>query len=201
MRTLHRIVVPLVNAFFITAILMYLMFYLIRMDEPSLSVRDITYLPPFTNVPEETEVKYAVSKPPEMVLPEDVPEIPKTSISVDLGPIENPGLANPYIPRRTAGLPTPPNNQLILALGYPPAYPNSAIQREIEGYAIVGFSVSASGAVFDPFIIESEPNSVFDRSALKAISKFKYKAKMIDGKPVTTAGQRYLFRYELDSQS
>jgi protein TonB len=108
-----------------------------------------------------------------------------------------PHLAPLYIPKSPDGLPATANNQFILA----PAYPNTAINRGFDGYVIVGFRGSASGSVFDAFIIESEPSSIFDRSAMKAISKFKYKAKMVDGKPAAIAGQVYLFRYELDKQS
>jgi len=104
-----------------------------------------------------------------------------------------------FVIKKPAGvLVTPNDSQLVLALGYPPVYPNSAITKGIEGFAVVGFSVSPAGQVYDAFIIESEPNSIFDRSALKAIKKFKYKAKMENGKAVATDGQRYLFSYKLD---
>ena len=83
-------------------------------------------------------------------------------------------------------------------MGFPPEYPNVALRRGVEGYAIVGFSVSPAGEVVDPYIIESEPGTFFDRSALKAIKRFRYKAQLVNGKPVTTDGQRYMFRFELD---
>jgi protein TonB len=91
------------------------------------------------------------------------------------------------------------DNQLVIAIGFPPEYPNRALMRGIEGYAIVGFSVSAVGSVVAPYIVESEPNTVFDRSSLKAISKFKYKARMVNGRAVSTDGQRYMFTFKLDN--
>jgi len=92
----------------------------------------------------------------------------------------------------------PTDNQLVIALGFPPEYPNRAIQRKIEGFVVVGFSVSAAGEVFDAYIREAEPKGVFERSALKAISKFKYRARSEGGKPLATAGQRYMFTYKLE---
>jgi len=106
--------------------------------------------------------------------------------------------SEPVIAPPKGGPNLPLNNQLVLAIGFPPKYPSNAITRGIEGYAVVGFSVTASGEVFDPFIIESEPKSVFNRSALKAISKFKYRPKTVDGKPISVDGQRYMFTYQLD---
>jgi protein TonB len=81
---------------------------------------------------------------------------------------------------------------------FPPEYPARALSDGIEGYAIVGFSVSAAGSVTDPTILESEPSSVFDRSSLKAISKFKYKVRKVNGRAVITDGQRYMFTFKLD---
>ena len=54
------------------------------------------------------------------------------------------------------------------------------------------------GDVFDPFVIESEPKGVFDKAALEAIAKFKYKPRYEDDRAVSTAGQRYIFKFELD---
>ncbi len=87
----------------------------------------------------------------------------------------------------------------VIAIAFPPEYPGLALRRGIQGYAVVGFSVSAAGSVVDPTILESEPNGVFDRASIKAISKFKYKARMVNGRPVSTNGQRYMFTYKLDN--
>jgi len=39
---------------------------------------------------------------------------------------------------------------------------------------------------------------VFDKSALRAASKFKYKPKVIDGEPVETAGVQNKIIFELE---
>jgi protein TonB len=44
---------------------------------------------------------------------------------------------------------------------------------------------------------EDHPSSIFDSSALKAASKFKYKPKVIDGVPVATAGVQNKITFEL----
>ena len=41
------------------------------------------------------------------------------------------------------------------------------------------------------------PNSVFDRAAEQAATKFKYKPKIVDGDPVETAGVRNKITFQL----
>jgi len=198
MYTLHRIAVPAVNAIFITLALLYLMFLLIKSDEPGLSYATPTKFPPFVNTQEETELRPIIPKPPAPPIIMQTPDLPTQQNIPDSNQILIP-IGAEYIPEQTSG----PglrldNNQLILAIGYPPRYPSRAIAKGIEGYAVVGFSVDAAGAVFDAFIIESEPKGIFDKSALSAISKFKYKPRVHNGKGISTDGQRYMFSYKLD---
>ena len=197
MYTLHRIAVPAVNATFITLALLYLMFLLIKSDEPSLSYATPTKFPPFINTQEETELRPIIPKPPLPIDVEPFPVVPKaTNIHIN-DPIIGPPTAIYTIPKNEGVFPIV-DRQLILAIGYPPRYPSRAIAKGIEGYAVVGFSVDAAGAVFDAFIIESDPKGIFDKSALSAISKFKYKPRVHNGKGISTDGQRYMFSYKLD---
>jgi len=71
-----------------------------------------------------------------------------------------------------------------------PVYPRRALSRGIEGYVIVEFTVTKSGAVRDPVVVEAQPQNVFDRAAMKAALKFKYKPRVIDGEPVEVPGVR-----------
>ena len=90
------------------------------------------------------------------------------------------------------------DGQLNLAFSTPPAYPIRMASRGIEGYVVVGFSVSASGAVFDPYVVEAEPSNGFNKAALEAIKRFKYKPRTIAGKGVVTDGQFYKFVFEME---
>ena len=65
------------------------------------------------------------------------------------------------------------DRQEILRRSYP-SYPASAKRQGIEGYAVVEYELSAEGRVVNPRIIESIPNSIFDRSALKALEEYRY---------------------------
>jgi protein TonB len=52
-------------------------------------------------------------------------------------------------------------------------YPRRAQSRGIEGFVIVEFTVTKTGAVTSPSVVQAEPEGVFDRAALDAVVKFK----------------------------
>ncbi len=78
-----------------------------------------------------------------------------------------------------------------------PRYPNWALSRGIEGYVIVEFTVTANGSVRDPVIVEQEPENVFNNAAIKAVLKFKYKPRVIDGEPVEVSGVRNKITFKI----
>ena len=78
-----------------------------------------------------------------------------------------------------------------------PIYPRRAQTRGIEGYVLLEFVVTATGAVRDPVVIEAKPPSIFDRAAKNAALKFKYKPKVVNGEPIEVAGVRNRIVFEL----
>jgi len=81
-----------------------------------------------------------------------------------------------------------------------PQYPRRANERGIEGYVIVELTVSEDGTVpaSSIVIIEAEPKGYFERAATKAATKFKYKPKVVNGKPQAVTGVRYKFSFDLE---
>ena len=79
-----------------------------------------------------------------------------------------------------------------------PVYPRRAQQRGTEGYVLLEFVVTTSGAVRDPVVIEAKPPGVFDRSAIQAALKFKYKPKVANGEPLEVSGVRNLIKFKLE---
>lgn len=79
-----------------------------------------------------------------------------------------------------------------------PIYPRRAQTRGIEGYVLLEFIVTSTGAVRNPVVIEAKPPGVFDRAAVQAALKFKYKPKVVNGEPVEVAGVRNLIKFELE---
>jgi protein TonB len=81
-----------------------------------------------------------------------------------------------------------------------PQYPLRASERGIEGWVEVEFIISKLGTVKDPRVINSHPSSIFDRSALKAIRKWKYNPKIEDGEPVERPGVKVRLKFDLSDQ-
>jgi len=78
-----------------------------------------------------------------------------------------------------------------------PVYPRRALERGLEGYVVVEFTVTKNGTVTDIVVVETT-NSVFNRAAIKAAGKFKYKPKVVDGEPVDVSGVPHKITFELE---
>ena len=65
-----------------------------------------------------------------------------------------------------------------------PQYPRKALMAKIEGWVKVKFTITATGTVSGPEVVDSKPRRIFDREAIRAILKFKFKPKVVDGQGV-----------------
>jgi len=79
-----------------------------------------------------------------------------------------------------------------------PVYPRRAQTRGIEGWVLLTFTVTETGSVIDPEVIDAEPSGVFDSAAKKAVERFKYKPRVINGKPQVVRGVEHLITFKLD---
>src|SRR6185437_10715099 len=69
-------------------------------------------------------------------------------------------------------------------------YPLEAARNQTSGYAVVEFTVTATGSVTGAHVIESSPRRVFDQAAIHAVQQSTYKPALKDGEPVSTVLQR-----------
>jgi len=81
-----------------------------------------------------------------------------------------------------------------------PQYPTRAAQRGIEGWCLVSFTVNGLGNVEEDSIVvvDAEPSNIFDRSSIRAATRFKFQPRVVDGQGVAVEGVQYVFRYELE---
>jgi protein TonB len=77
-------------------------------------------------------------------------------------------------------------------------YPRRAQARGIEGFVVVAFTVTKTGAVTSPVVVQAEPEGVFERAALDAVVKFKYKPRVVDGVAMSVAGVQNKISFEID---
>lgn len=78
-----------------------------------------------------------------------------------------------------------------------PRYPRQALSRGVTGYVIMEFNVTEIGTVENVVVIESKPTGVFDKSAIDAVTKFRYIPRYVDGKPVSVAGVRNRITFDV----
>ena len=69
-----------------------------------------------------------------------------------------------------------------------PQYPPRAAERGIEGWVELRFGIGTAGTVQDAEIMKSHPGNVFNRAALRAVSRWKYNPQIENGKPVERYG-------------
>ena len=55
-----------------------------------------------------------------------------------------------------------------------PDYPLGALTRGIEGSVLLEYTVDKSGRVVAPRVLEATPPGVFDRAALRALSRWRF---------------------------
>ena len=79
----------------------------------------------------------------------------------------------------------------------PPSYPRRAQERGIQGYAVVQFNITTEGKIKDIEVIESEPQGIFDRSAIKATNQYQYDPCIEDGQPVEIKNKKLKFNFQL----
>lgn len=73
-----------------------------------------------------------------------------------------------------------------------PQYPREAAMNQIEGFVTVQFTITETGSVTSPRVLESSPPRVFDRAAMRAILRWKFKPRIIDGVAVSRTATQTL---------
>lgn len=77
-------------------------------------------------------------------------------------------------------------------------YPNVAARRGIEGYVDVRFDVTAAGATANIQVIGADPKGIFEKSALKAVARWRYQPYMENGKAEYFSSIRKRIRFEME---
>ncbi|OAN88008.1 protein TonB [Marinobacter sp. EhC06] len=200
-----RLLVSIIPAGLVTLGLFAAMITFISTANNELKDDSERYMLDFVRLEQEETVQTRERKPEKPPEPEQTPPEPVTprfeSPRMDEAP---PDLSGPPLAMESGldistgfGLSASDGDYLPI-VKVQPVYPRRALSRGIEGYVLLEFTVTRTGAVRDPVIIESEPPNVFDDAAVRAALKFKYKPKVVNGEAVDVAGvqNRITFRLE-----
>lgn len=92
------------------------------------------------------------------------------------------------------------DGDLVPLVQISPRYPRAAMHKGIEGWVNVEFTIRKDGSVADPVVIAAEPPAIFDRAAINAIKRWKFKPRVRDGHAVDSRGQQ-LISFDLIERS
>ena len=198
-----------VPAFFVGLTIITSMFWLLHtlITHSSVAVGQLEVLPTidFVRLKKSFEVETRERKPPPELPQKDVaPEVPTQRMSVDgpssagvnIGQIK----VDKDVAKNTGFALSASDGEYLPIVKVAPLYPASAQSRGIEGYVLLEFTVTETGATADPVIIESKPEGVFDSAAAKAVLKFKYKPRVENGLPIRVPGVRHVITFKLDKK-
>ena len=63
----------------------------------------------------------------------------------------------------------------------PPSYPSQAARDGKQGWVRLSFTINEMGGVEDVEVLDADPKRIFDRNAKRALRKWKYRPKIVDG--------------------
>ena len=92
----------------------------------------------------------------------------------------------------------PADSEEVPVVRVEPIYPRRAADQGIEGWVLLKFDVTTTGATTNVKVIDASPKRIFDRAAARAVSKWKYRPKIVDGKAYPKKGLEVRLRFKLD---
>lgn len=186
----------------VTSALFLLMQALIKSDRSAVDDVALAHIVDFVPVLDEIEIpsirNLPKKPPPPDEPPPDMPKVALDPTGAEMGTeIVRPGTDAVKPNPKSGGF---VDGEYLPIIKVDPIYPSRAVARGIEGYVLLEFTVSRTGAVRDPRVIEASPPRVFDRAAKEAALKFRYKPRVVNGTPISVSGvlNRMTFRLRDD---
>ncbi|MGB0996991.1 MAG: energy transducer TonB, partial [Pseudomonadales bacterium] len=190
---IRRFLPPVAIALAITALLFLLMKGLISNEQPRLDERPMGANLTFVPLIEDQPVKGTDHQKPKRTIIEAPVDQPITP-GPDGTPIDTTVQITPR-PPTTDGIGIADGNFLPIVT-VAPEYPRRMASRGIEGWVLLAFTVDELGRVVDPRVVEAQPQSGFNKAALNAITRFKFKPQVVNGTAIAVVGvqQRIVFQ-------
>lgn len=197
-----RYVFAVVAGSLVTLSLLFIMHLLIEFGESALSTPRDRHTLEFVrikrneNLNTEDITPEKPPKPPEVprdIPPQDMDNIDPNAPTINIAPptvASNVDIGGPGVMNIAEG-------DYLPIVRVAPIYPARALSRGVEGYVDMSFTVTATGTVKDPIVMFST-SSLFDRAATRAVLKFKYKPRVVDGQPVEVVGVKTRITFKIE---
>ena len=191
-------------AIFVTIALFWLMNYLISHGMDALTEEYRGEIIDFTRVDrDETFQAKDRTLPDRPDKPDSPPPPPPLNVATNTSPnsggvtINAPALSR-AINLDRSGLSAPTDGDVIPLVRIPPQYPQRAASRSIEGWVQLEFTITESGGVEDIVVIAAEPSGYFERAAERALARWKYKPRIVDGRPARRYNNQVVITFEME---
>lgn len=196
------VLVGLVLGVAVTFLLYWFMSVLVAAGQNALTEAPEGRIVNFVRVPDPPQLRTQQPKPEKPDKPEVAPETPKVQTDVakpqgDAVNIGAMGVDSDLAVDTSAGL-SASDGEYLPIVKVAPVYPRRAQTQGTEGWVLLRFTVTETGAVVDPEVVDSEPPGVFDRAAKNAVQRFKYKPRVINGQAQRVQGVEHLITFKLD---
>lgn len=198
-----RLLFVIPQAAIVTCLLLTLMISLIAFADKDLNQEQRIKLADIFMPEMELEVQRIIEKPvkPELdeTPPPDTPKQDFDTIDTDseIGQVTLPDKIKPKLDLNIGGLQVTDGEYLPI-VKVAPQYPRRALRKGVEGYVILEYTVTKAGTVKDPTVIESFPQGVFDKSAIKSALRYKYKPRVVEGQAIEVSGVRTKIRFQIE---
>jgi len=156
----------------------------------------------FVRVKRNTEAETKKREIPDRKAPEQPPPPPQMDFSQNLNPDGAVGAIAPIVDTAmdlvSADLGTGGSDRDVVPMvRVEPQYPMSAKQQGVEGWVELMFTITRQGTVTDIVVTAANAGTVFNRSAIQAVSKWKYNPKIENGVAVARPGVRQRIKFQL----
>ena len=198
MHKIKRFSVSALLAITITFGLFFLMQLLIESGNKKLDDSDASRFIDMVRVDREEDVQRIerVERPPEQIKP---PELLTPQVNTST---PGPTAYNFQVstgPQNLAGTGiSTGDGEYLPIVKVDPVYPRRAAEVGVEGYVVVQYTVTTQGTTKDVIVIDADPKGYFERAAVRAAEKYKYKPRVINGQPVEVPGVKTKITFQFD---
>lgn len=144
--------------------------------EPEVSIRQKQRFKPLPPPPQ----KAPPAPPPLPATARPAPELPKLAMRIPTPEPFTPGDSGLFLgvfePRQPAA-----EGDVIPIVRIEPQYPREALIAGTTGWVKIEFTINEDGTVSDAEVVAAEPPRVFNRAALRAILRWKFKPRVVEG--------------------
>jgi protein TonB len=201
MHHLPRILFSLLAGGAIALALLWVMQWMLLHKDVTLQADRTRPVMEFVRLTRETETRLRERRqlqpePKPEEIPPDQPELQETRLDKPRIRVPNIRFSVPEVPLALAGpyigpvRQGPPDRDFMVISRIPPQYPYRAQRRGIEGWVKLSLLITEQGSVQDLVVVEAEPEGVFDNAAIRAVSKWKFKPRIENGKAVTVRAEQ-----------